>query len=90
MVFERYTLETEKFHCLKIKDNIKNQEYACLDRFEEKPLQRFCDDLNNENQASQDYQDNVHDWFIENWGNLSDEQKQSAHLELGIEIDYRG
>lgn len=39
-------------------------------------------------QVSQDYEDNVSNWFIENWHTLSDEQKQSAHLELGIDIEY--
>lgn len=35
----------------------------------------------------QDYEDTLHNWFIENWHSLSDEQKQSAHLELGIDLD---
>lgn len=39
-------------------------------------------------QVSQDYEDNVSKWFIENWYTLSDEQKQSTHLELGIDIEY--
>lgn len=33
----------------------------------------------------QDYEDNVHDFFIKNESELSEEQKQQAHLELGIE-----
>lgn len=37
-------------------------------------------------QTSQDYEDVVSDWFIENWPILSEEQRQSAHLELGIEV----
>ena len=41
-------------------------------------------------QVSQDYEDIVSNWFIDNWHKLSDEQKQSAHLELGIDIEYDG
>ena len=41
-------------------------------------------------QTSQDYEDNVCNWFIDNWNKLSDEMKQSAHLELGIDIEYDG
>ena len=41
-------------------------------------------------QVSQDYEDNVKNWFIENWGTLSLMQKASAHLELGIDIEYDG
>ena len=41
-------------------------------------------------QTSQDYEDIVNNWFIDNWNKLSDEMKQSAHLELGIDIEYDG
>lgn len=39
-------------------------------------------------QDSQDYEDAVFNWFFENWDSLSEEQKQYAHLEIGVEIDY--
>ena len=35
----------------------------------------------------QDYEDNVADFFIEYWNQLTPEMKQTAHLELGIEIN---
>lgn len=41
-------------------------------------------------QTSQDYEDIVNNWFIDNWNKLSDEMKQSAHLEVGIDIEYDG
>jgi hypothetical protein len=40
------------------------------------------------NQHLQDYEDNVHNFFIEHWNELSDDMKQQAHLELGVNIDY--
>ena len=53
---------------------------------------KLMNELHEENQqlkqVQQDYEDNVANWFIENWDKLSDEQKSSAHLELGIEEDF--
>lgn len=49
---------------------------------------RICDELNELGQIIQDCEDGVANWFIENWHKLDAEQKQSAHLELGIDIDY--
>ena len=56
---------------------------------------KVVDLLNNyedENQQlKQSYQDDIdcfNNWFIRNWDNLSEELKESAHLELGIDIDY--
>ena len=63
-MFQRYTLEVNKFHCLQIYDNIAHQKYGCFDRFERKQLQRFCDNLNEENKASQDYEDFVNSVII--------------------------
>lgn len=59
MIFERYTIKTEKFHNLKIEDHIKNKSYGYFDRFEREQLEAFCKELNEENQASQDYEDLV-------------------------------
>ncbi len=51
----------------------------------------LLNDLHEENtmlkQSSQDYEDNVSNWFIENWDNLSELEKMNAHLELGIELE---
>ena len=52
-------------------------------------IQNFINEKEILNQIQQDYEDSVSNWFIENWCLLSDEQRQSAHLELGIEVtDY--
>lgn len=55
---------------------------------------KICELLNEQqktivllNQIIQDNEDLVSNWFVENWSKLDEEQKQSAHLELGIEID---
>ena len=63
-IFQRYTIEVQKLHCLQIYDNIKHRKYGCFDRFEREQLQRFCDVLNEENQASQDYEDFVSNIII--------------------------
>ena len=51
-------------------------------------LNNYNDTINRLNRMSQYAEDCVNNWFIENWSKLDDEQKQSAHLELGIDIDY--
>ena len=64
MVFERYNVIKKDFHCLQIKDEIKNRKDGCFDRFEKQQLEQLCHDLNEENQASQDYEDFVNTTII--------------------------
>ena len=63
-VFKRYTVEEVRFHHMEIQDHIKNKRYGCFDRFERTQLEYFCDHLNLENQAAQDYEDFVSDTII--------------------------
>lgn len=65
MVFERYIIKTEKFHHLLIEDKIKNKSYGHFGRFERKQLEAFCKELNEENQASQDYEDLVYSCIVD-------------------------
>ena len=53
-----------------------------------KRLNELYDENEQLKQTSQDYEDIVYNWFINNWDKLSDEMKQSAHLEVGIDIEY--
>ena len=39
-------------------------------------------------QDIQDYEDAVIGWFIEHWYELSEEQQQTAHLEVGVDEVY--
>ena len=64
MVFKRYTVDEYKFHHIQVTDNIKHKKYGCFDRFERKQLEALCNNLNEENQASQDYEDLVHNTII--------------------------
>lgn len=91
MIFERYTIESEKFHHVIIKDNIKHKTYGNFDRFERKQLEAFCKELNEENQASQDYEDLVCSVII---GAINRERTQIGRNvlvqladELGVELE---
>ena len=75
--------EAEEYRKLSLKFDNRNKDLIAENALLEKENQEL-------KQVSQDYEDNVSDWFIENWHTLSDEQKQSAHLELGIDIEYDG
>ena len=91
MVFERYIIKTEKFHHLLIEDKIKNKSYGYFDRFEREQLEAFCKELNEENQASQDYEDLVCSVII---GAINRERTQIGRNvlvqladELGVELE---
>lgn len=91
MIFERYTIKTEKFHNLKIEDHIKNKSYGYFDRFEREQLEAFCKELNEENQASQDYEDLVSSVII---SSINRERTQIGRNvlvqladELGVELE---
>ena len=91
MIFERYTIKTEKFHNLKIEDHIKNKSYGYFNRFEREQLEAFCKELNEENQASQDYEDLVCSVLI---GAINRERTQIGRNvlvqladELGVELE---
>ena len=91
MIFERYTIKTEKFHNLKIEDHIKNKSYGYFNRFEREQLEAFCKELNEENQASQDYGDLVCSVII---GAINRERTQIGRNvlvqladELGVELE---
>ena len=70
---------------------VNEEELVYVDKNELEQFIESYHELEKENeqlkQSLQDYEDNVSNWFIENWSTLSDEQRQSAHLELGIEYD---
>ena len=91
MIFKRYTIKTEKFHNLKIEDHIKNKSYGYFDRFEREQLEAFCKELNEETQASQDYEDLVCSVII---GAINRERTQIGRNvlvqladELGVELE---
>lgn len=94
MVFERYQIKTEKFHCIYLKDIIKNRNYGCFDRFAKQQLKRLCDDLNEENQAAQEYEDFVSNCVIDaiDHENTSTGKKVLIKLaeELGVEYEFQG
>lgn len=85
---------TEKRFTINGKEIIQDKQVWCMANSEHcaDVIATAINELINKNeqlkQVSQDYEDNVSNWFIENWHTLSDEQKQSAHLELGIDIEY--
>lgn len=56
----------------------------------EKGMELLIQDNNKQRVINQHYWDVVHDWFRDHWNKLTEEQKDSAHLELGIDIDYEG
>lgn len=91
MVFERYIIKTHKFHCLQIEDRIKNRHYGCFDRFERVQLEQLCDDLNEENQAGQDYEDFVHNTVVSTVMNerttLGRNVLMQLAMELGVELE---
>lgn len=73
----------------------EDEEVVGFDR--EDDADKICELLNEQqetivllNQIIQDNEDLVSNWFIENWSKLDEEQKQSAHLELGIDGDLIG
>ncbi len=86
MVFERYTIKEEKFHHILIKDNIKNKQYGKFDRFERTQLEYLCDDLNIENQASQDYEDHVHNVIISAIENERTQLGRNVLMQLANEL----
>lgn len=67
-----------------------NSQLARVNREGTKKVQKLSEENRQLKQTSQDYEDIVNNWFINNWDKLSGEMKQSAHLEVGIDIEYGG
>ena len=91
MVFKRFEIKEEKFHHIKIIDNIKHKEYGLFDRFERRQLEYLCNDLNIENQAGQDYEDHVANVVISAIQNERTQLGRNTLLqlanELGVEVE---
>ena len=73
-------------------DNIDHDSISfCDERFDNlilKKLNNMYKEKTELERILQDYEDTVSDFFIDNWLSFSEEVKQQAHLELGIDIDY--
>lgn len=82
---DRFTL-IKRNHFIRMFDNETKEVLSKVDAVT--LLNNYNDTINRLNRMSQYDKDCVNNWFIENWDKLTDEQKQSAHLELGIDIDY--
>ena len=82
MVYERYTINEQKFHHLQITDNIKNKHYGLFDRFEKNQLNNLCHDLNIENQTAQDYEDFVKNTIINMINNERTKIGQNVLIQL--------
>ena len=83
MTSNKYKIKEGDF-CIEILDNGIPMHYSTIVN----RLNEQHETIQSLNQLIQDNEDLVSNWFIENWSKLDDEQKQSAHLELGIDIDY--
>lgn len=62
-------------------------DYSIKDNILVKDINKKDETIKELNQLLQDNEDCVSDWFFENWSKLDDDMRQSAHLELGIELE---